>query len=81
MVVSDEVAATLRDLVLVDTDGERLVFSARTTSRGLVLAADDDDLDELAGFVAAEANHESDRRRQKRLDNAFAALNDAIGPS
>jgi hypothetical protein len=34
-------------------------------------------LDELMGFVAAEANHEPNRRRQQRLDVAFDALNTA----
>jgi hypothetical protein len=28
--------------------------------------------------VAAEANHEPDRRRQQRLDRAFAVLSDAL---
>ena len=37
----------------------------------------DDDLDELIGFVAAEANSEPNRRRQQRLDAAFDALNAA----
>ena len=38
---------------------------------------DEEELDELIGFVAAEANHETNRRRQQRLDAAFNALNDA----
>ena len=42
-----------------------------------VLAATDDDLEELIGAVTAEANHEPNRRRQQRLDAAFDALNDA----
>jgi hypothetical protein len=79
VVISDEVAATLRDLLLLDTDDERLVFAATATEGGALLGADDDDLDELVGFVAAEANHETNRRRQKRLDDAFAALSDATG--
>jgi len=45
---------------------------------GIVLLGDDDDLDELMGCVAAEANHEGDRRRQRRLDDAFQVLNRAI---
>jgi hypothetical protein len=36
-----------------------------------------DDLDEHIGFVAAEANHESNRRRQQRLDSAFDTLSSA----
>lgn len=77
-VVPAEVATTLRGLLLVDTAGERLVFRARLAddAGSVVLAAGDDDLEELLGYVAAEANHEKDRRRQKRLDQAFHALND-----
>jgi plasmid stabilization system protein ParE len=43
-----------------------------------VLAAREDDLEELLGYVAAKANHEKDRRRQKRLDQAFQALKDDV---
>ena len=68
-----EVAAALRELRLLDPDCERLVFQLRAHHDGAILAATDDDLDELIGFVAAEAN----RRRQQRLDTAFDALNTA----
>ena len=77
IVIADEVAAALRDLRLLDTDCERLVFRIRAHHDGAVLAATDDDLDELIGFVAAEANHEPNRRRQQRLDAAFDVLNTA----
>lgn len=76
--VADEVCATLRDLRLLDSDCERLVFGARATTTGIVLVASEEDLDELIGYVAAEANHESNRRRQRRLDLAFAALDNAL---
>lgn len=77
--VSDEVMAALRDLRLVDTGCERLIFAARAepNREGAVLDIDADDLEELLGFVAAEANHEDNRRRQQRLDAALAALSDA----
>ena len=58
-------------------DCERLVFRIRAHTDGAVLSATDDDLDELIGSVAAEANHEPNRRRQQRLDAAFDALNNA----
>jgi hypothetical protein len=77
IVIPDEVAAALRELRLLDTDCERLVFQIRAHNDGAILAATDDDLDELIGFVAAEANHEPNRRRQQRLDTAFDALNTA----
>jgi hypothetical protein len=77
IVIADEVAVALRELRLLDPDCERLVFGIRAHNDGAVLAATDGDLDELIGFVAAEANHEPNRRRQRRLDAAFEALNTA----
>jgi hypothetical protein len=77
IVIPDEVAATLRELRLLDIDCERLVFRIRAHPAGVTLAASDEDLDELIGFVAAEANHEPNRRRQQRLDVAFDTLNNA----
>jgi hypothetical protein len=77
IVIPDEVPAALRELRLLDTDCERLVFAIRAHNDGAILAATEDDLDELIGFVAAEANHEPNRRRQQRLDAAFEALNTA----
>jgi hypothetical protein len=78
VVVSDEVAAALRDLRLLDTECERLVYRARAVDDGVALTADGEELDELIGFVAAEANHEPNRRRQQRLDRAFDVLSDAL---
>lgn len=78
--ITDEVASALRDLRLLDTDSERVVFAMRADGGRIVLTATDDELDELVGLVAAEANHETNRRRQKRLDVAFDALSDA-GPA
>jgi hypothetical protein len=77
IVIPDEVAAALRELRLLDTDGERLVFRIRAHHDGAILPTTDNDLDELIGSVAAEANHDPDRRRRQRLDAAFAALNTA----
>ncbi len=59
---------------LLDPDSERLVFGMRSHHDGAVLLTTDEELEELIGFVAAEANHEPDRRRQRRLDTVFAAL-------
>jgi hypothetical protein len=75
-----EVAAALRDLRLLDLDCERLVFRIHTDHDHpdiAVLTVTDDELEELIGFVAAEANHEPNRRRQRRLDTAFHTLNTA----
>ena len=49
-------AATLRTLLLLDTTAERIVFRARASAEGIVLDADEDDLDELTEHLAAESN-------------------------
>ena len=78
IVISNEIAAAMRDLQLLDPDCERLVFRLRAHHAGAVLAATDDELDQLIGSVAAGANHEPNPRRQRRLDAASDALNDAV---
>ena len=76
--ITAEVAATLRSLMAVDSACERMIFGASISDGGVVLEGDLDDLDELVGYVAAEANHEADRRRQRRLDSACDVLRDVV---
>ena len=56
VIVSDETAAVLRELALLDPDCERLVFGMRAHPDGAVLLAGADDLEELIGFVASPGN-------------------------
>ena len=77
LVIPNEVAAVLRELQLRAADCERVVFRIRAHNDRAVLPATDGDLDELIGFVAAEAGHEPSRRRQRRLNTAFDALSNA----
>ena len=77
IVIANEVAAALRDLQLLDPDCERLVFRIRAHHDAAVLSTSGEDLEELIGAVAAETNHEPNRRRRQRLDAAFEALNTA----
>ena len=76
-IIPVEVAATLRDVQMLDPECERLVFRIRAHPDGAVLTAGPDELEELIASVASEANHETNRRRQQRLDTAFDALNAA----
>lgn len=75
IVIGRETAAALRELQLLDPDCERLVFAIRAHRGDAILSVTDEALEELVAAVAAEANHEPNRRRRQRLDTAFDALN------
>jgi hypothetical protein len=81
IVLDTDIAAALRTLPFLDIDCQRAVFAIRSHDNRLHLAITDTELDELTGAVAAEANHEPNRRRQQRLDAAFDALNTTAGAS
>ena len=76
--LTDDEHAELRRLQLLDVDCERVVWSAYRDSGRLMLVGTEDDLDNLVGFVAFEANHIADRRRQRRLDQVIGKLEGAL---
>jgi hypothetical protein len=73
-VVAPDVGTTLRSLLFLDLEAERLVFRASLSADGVVLTGDSGVLEELVDSIAAEANHEDNRRRQRQLDTALDAL-------
>jgi hypothetical protein len=79
IVLDADITAALRALRFLDIDCQRAVFAIRAHKNRHHLAVTDTELDELIGAVAAEANHEPNRRHQQRLDAAFDALNTAAG--
>lgn len=72
--ITDDAAASLRKTMLLDADCEQVVYGARADRGQIVLTATDEQLEELLGYLAAEANHETNRRRRQRLDAAFDEL-------
>lgn len=77
-ILNDETAAALRELQLFDMECERVVFQMRYSSDHIVLTATADELDELIGFVAAQPNLETNRRRRRRLDAASDVPGEAL---
>jgi hypothetical protein len=75
--ISDDAAASLRETMLLDADCERVVYGARVDRGQAVLTATDEQLEELLGYLAAQANHETNRRRRQRLDAAYDELSTA----
>jgi hypothetical protein len=71
---TSDVVSVLREIEILDLACERAVFAARVESGRIFLKLNDEELEELAELLAAEANHEPNRRREKRLDAAFMLL-------
>jgi hypothetical protein len=71
------VADTLRELTFLDRSCERVVYGARGDRAAVVLTATEEELEKLIGSVAAQANHEPDLRRRRRLDAASDTLDTA----
>lgn len=76
--LTDDEHAELRRLELLDLDSERVVWSAYRDGGRLLLVGTEDDVDNLVGFIAFEANHMADRRRQRRLDQVIGKLEGAL---
>jgi len=62
----------LLDICIMDGDLEDRIRDAPARQRTVMFTLDE--LDALAGWVAAEANHTSDRRRENHLDEIYRRI-------
>ena len=75
-----EIKITLqeRDLIMDHTfsgpDLTKRLRIAEIKGKHLSIKYSPNDLDELIGFIAAEANHADDKKLQKKLDKLFDKL-------
>ena len=78
VVVSREELAELRKMVSLDPQSQRLLDAAVITRRGIVVRGSGEEMEELLGCIAFEANHEGNRRRRKMLDGVFERMDDLV---
>jgi hypothetical protein len=57
---------------------DKLAEPIRNTATGALVMLTLDDWDDLAGYVAAEANHTTDKTLRKKLDAIFAKIQDVL---
>ena len=57
---------------------KELADPIRTTPTGAPVMLTLDDLEVLGGFVAAEANHTTDKKLRKKLDTIFSKIQDSL---
>ncbi|MEZ5410171.1 MAG: hypothetical protein R2761_19230 [Acidimicrobiales bacterium] len=78
VVMSRSLFDLLRGVLVLDAASELLIARAQGTTEGVVLSGSAEAFDELVGFVASEANAETDPRRARSLDEAGAVLEAAL---
>jgi hypothetical protein len=78
VVVPIPTAALLQDVTVLDSDCNRLVRGARVADGSAILTGPVDALEELLGYVAAEANHTPSPVHRRKLDDAYAKLDRAL---
>ena len=62
------------DRTLIGADLERRLWLAVVSGSRLVVSLTLDEVDELAGYIAAEANHCDDSKTQTALDGVYDRL-------
>ncbi len=61
----------LEDLMCLDEDYEQII---RETPTGKPVMMTLDELDDFGGYIAAEANHCDDKKKEKKLDTVFEKI-------
>jgi hypothetical protein len=74
VLVDPEMVTALQRITVLDVETARIVFRARSTGDGVVVTGSADALEDLAEHVAAESNHEAQRRRRRVLDATLEVL-------
>lgn len=68
----------LKGVMVLDKGAEAIVRDARPTARGFVLTGSSEDLDDLAGSLAAEANHTESQKKQDILDEIYDKIEELL---
>ncbi len=78
LLITRELFEVIRGVLLLDDACEQLVARAEGSAAGVVLTGRTGAFEELVGYVASEANAETNRRRMRLLDEACTALDAAL---
>lgn len=73
----EEMNAILQGSIF-DPDCDRIIYSARPAKTAVLFRGLYWDMDNFEGFLAAEANHEENKKRQRLLDSVHERISDAV---
>jgi hypothetical protein len=77
--LTDEEYDEVKKCLVMDPEGDRIIYGATCTSERIVLRASGEDLDNFAGYLAFEVNHEENRRRRRILERVLDRVEAALG--
>jgi hypothetical protein len=63
---------------LYDPESDRIIYAARPSGTGIRLHGSYGDMDNFEGYVAADANHEEKRKRQRLMDGVHEKIDRAL---
>lgn len=69
----------LKSTLVLDPDAEAMMDGATPAGQGFVLKGSWATFDELAGCVAAEANHTDSAKQQETLDKIYDKIEGLLG--
>jgi hypothetical protein len=81
VVLTEQEYDEVKKCLVMDPEGDRIICSATYTSEGIVLRASGEGLDDFAGYLAFEVNHEENRRRQRVLGRVLDRVEAVLGES
>ena len=73
----DEMNALLQGSIY-DPDSERIIYSARPSKTAVLFKGLYGDMDNFVEFLAADVNHEENKKRQRLLDRVYEKVSDAV---
>ena len=79
VVLTEQEYDEVKKCLVMDPEGDRIIYGATYTSEGIVLRASGEDLDDFAGYLAFEVNHEENGRRQRVLGRVLDRVEAVLG--
>jgi len=76
LVVTEDELRELRRSLVLSPECESLLYGATIAHGGIVIRATLEEFEELEEHIAADANHEEKRRRQRILDRVYERIED-----
>lgn len=68
----------LKKVMVLDEGAEAIVQNAEPATKGFVLTGSPEDFDDLAGFIAAAANHTESQKKQDILDEIYDKIEELL---